>query len=50
MTAPSANDRPSGLGTTLRSGTTTRSANVPWYFSVSRVRFGSSVSSPVQPG
>ena len=32
MTAPSAKDRPSGLGTTLRSGTTTRSANVPWYF------------------
>jgi hypothetical protein len=38
-----------GLGSTLRAGTITCSAKVPWCFSVSSVRLGSSVSSPVHP-
>ena len=37
ITAACAIDSPAGLGTALRAGTTTVSANVPWYFSVSRV-------------
>ena len=48
--AASANESASGLGSTLRSGTTTFSAIVPWCFSLSSVRLGSSVSSPTQPG
>ena len=49
--AASSNDSEAGLGITLPRGTTTLSANVPWYRSESSERFGSRVSSaPVQPG
>ena len=43
---PRRSDSSAGLGTTLRSGTMTYSASVPWCFSDSSVRPGSSVSSP----
>ena len=48
--APARAVSPAGLGTALRAGTTTVSANVPWCFSVSMLRRGSSVSSPNQAG
>ena len=48
--AASSKDSDAGFGTTLRRGTTTRSANVPWCRSESSDRFGSRVSSPAQLG
>ena len=48
--AASSNDRPAGLGTRLRAGTTTCSASDPWCSSDRIVRFGSSVSSSFQVG
>ena len=50
ITAACAGVSPSGMGTALRAGTTTVSANVPWCFSVSMLRRGSSVSSPNHAG
>ena len=44
------NESPAGLGTRLTEGTATCSASVPSYLSDSRVRAGSRVSSPAQPG
>src|SRR4051795_11742069 len=48
--AASAKESSAGLGSTFRFGTATFSAIVPWCSSLNRLRFGSSVSSPVQPG
>jgi hypothetical protein len=48
--AASAKESSAGLGSTLRRGTATRSAIVPWCSSENRVRLGSSVSSPTQSG
>ena len=45
--AASSKDSDSGLGTRLRRGTASRSANVPSYRSDSRLRRGSRVSSPL---
>jgi len=42
--------RSAGFGTTLRAGTRTFSASVPWCTSDRRDRLGSSVSSPSHPG
>src|SRR5690606_30475922 len=50
ITDASAQLSPLGLGIALAAGTMTRSANVPWCFSVSSVRLGSSVSSPRHAG
>ena len=47
--AASANESSAGLGSRFRRGTATRSAIVPWCSSENRVRFGSSVSSPLHP-
>ena len=48
--AASSKESEAGFGTTLRRGTATRSAKVPWWRSESSERFGSKVSSPVQSG
>ena len=48
MQAAWAKDMAAGLGTTLRAGTITCSAKVPWWRSLSSERSGSSVSSPRQ--
>ena len=48
--AASAYDSDAGLGTTLRRGTATFSAIVPWWRSESSERLGSRVSSPVHDG
>ena len=48
--AASSKDIEAGLGTTLRRGTTTLSAKVPWWRSDSSDRRGSKVSSPVHDG
>ena len=48
--AAASNDMESGSGSRFLAGTVTYSANVPWYRSVSRVRPGSVVSSPENPG
>ena len=48
--AASSCESSAGFGSTLRVGTTTRSASVPWCFSDSSVRRGSRVSSPDQSG